>query len=228
MTTFLSKLQSASPCLIVSLPRNDPHMAQAAEAAGADAIKVHVNVTHHATQITFGTLEEERAALERVLGAVKIPVGLVPGEDLALSSETLSAIEAMGFALIDGYSHTLPAWIRGGRMDLWAAIDPTYSAAEISALARLPWVDAVEAAIIPTAAYGQLLSTRDLARYRDLAGMLSKPFVVPSQRKLRVQDVPSLLSVGVKNIMIGAVVTGMEISGIEAATRAFRRALDVR
>ena len=226
MSTFLSELQSARPCLIVSIPGNHADMAQAAEAAGADAIKLHINVTHHATGITFGTLEQERAALEKISAAVKIPVGLVPGEDLAISPETVNAIAAMGFTFIDGYAHTLPGWLRGGKMDYWAAINPTYTINEIKHLADLPWVDVIEAAIIPADAYGQLLSIRDLARYRELHQILTKPFVVPSQRRLRVEDVPGLLAVGAKNIMIGAVVTGMEVAGIKTLTRAFRRAMD--
>lgn len=228
MSGFLSKLQSASPCLIVSIPGNHVAMAQAAEAAGADAVKTHINVTHHASGITFGKLEQERAALEKIIAAVNIPVGIVPGEDLAIAPETMRAINEMGFAFVDGYAHTLPTWIRGGALDYWAAINPTYTATEIQHLAELSWVDVIEAAMIPSDAYGQLLSVRDVARYHELARILTKPFVVPSQRKLRVEDVPSLLAVGAKNIMIGAVVTGMDVAGIESATRAFRRALDAR
>ncbi len=226
MSTFLSRLQSSKPCLIVSIPGNTVDLARAAEAAGADAIKVHINVTHHASHLTFGTLEQERPALEKVLAAVKIPVGLVPGEDLAITAETTQAIASMGFSFVDGYAHTLPTWFRGGAMDYWAAINPTYTSVEIAALANLPWVDVIEAAVIPTEAYGQLLSMRDLARYYEIARMLTKPFVVPSQRKLRVQDVTSLLTAGVKNIMIGAVVTGMRAPEVEAATREFRKAMD--
>jgi hypothetical protein len=226
MSAFLEKLQGATPCLIVSIPGNRVDMARAAENAGADAIKVHINVTHHASGIAFGTLEQERAALEKIIAAVKVPLGLVPGEDLAISAETLRHIGAMGFAFIDGYAHTLPTWARGGKMDYWAAINPTYTTTEVQHLANLPWVDVIEAAIIPADAYGQLLSIRDLARYRELHQILTKPFVVPSQRRLRVEDVPGLLAVGAKNIMIGAVVTGMEVAGIKTLTRAFRRAMD--
>jgi len=226
MSNFLKQLQSAKPCLIVSIPGNHADMARAAEAAGADAIKTHIHVTHHATGITFGTLDQERRALEEIMRVSKIPVGLVPGEDLAITRETMQAIQSMGFTFIDGYSQTLPAWLRGDMMDLWAAINPTYSITEIEQIAALPWVDVVEAAVIPPEAYGQLLSVRDLAHYRELSKILSKPFVVPSQRKLRAEDVPSLVAVGAKNLMIGAVVTGMDIAGIETATRAFRQAMD--
>lgn len=228
MSLFLNQLQSATPCLIVSIPGNRIELAQAAEAAGADAIKTHINVTHRASGLTFGTLEQERPALEKIIASVKIPVGLVPGEDLGITPVVFETISAMGFTFVDGYAHTLPAWMRGGNLDYWAAINPTYTTSEIQHLASLSWVDVIESAVIPSDAYGQLLSIRDLARYHEIAKLLTKPFVVPSQRKLRVEDVPALLTVGVKNIMIGAVVTGLDTAGVETVTRAFRRALDAR
>jgi hypothetical protein len=227
MSEFLHLLQSTKPALIVSLTSNSVEQARAAEAAGADAIKVHINVTHHATGVTFGTLAQERPALEAILGAVKIPVGLVPGEDVRITRADYREIAAMGFTVVDAFAHVTPGnyeCLPG--MDLWVAADCQYSLDEVAALTRLPWVDAIEAAVIPTAEYGQLLSQRDLATYLLLAETLEKPFVVPSQRRLRVEDVPALLAVGAKNLMIGAVVTGKEVKGIEEATRAFRRALD--
>jgi len=227
MSHLLHLMQSSRPVLIVSLPANSVDQALAAEAAGADAIKVHINVTHHATGVTFGSLEQERPALEAILRAVKIPVGLVPGEDIRIDLDTYRQIAEMGFALVDAYAHVTPASFQGLEgLDLWVAADSKYGLAETAALARLPWVDAIEAAVIPTGEYGQLLSQRDLATYLLLAEALEKPFVVPSQRRLRVEDVPALLAVGAKNIMIGAVVTGKEVKGIEQGTRDFRLALD--
>lgn len=227
MSQLLHLMQSTQPVLIVSLPANSVEQAKAAEAAGADAIKVHIDVTHHATGVTFGSLAQERAALAAILEAVEIPVGLVPGEDVRISLETYRSIADMGFTLVDAYAHHTPALAeRISGLDLWVAGDCRYTLEEIAALSRLPWVDAVEAAVIPTGEYGQFLSQRDLAAYLQLSEMLDTPFVVPSQRLLRIEDVPALLAVGAKNLMIGAVVTGKEVEGIERATRAFRRALD--
>ena len=45
--------------LIVSLPSNDPAMAQAATGAGADAVKLHMNVTHDASGTRFGSFAED-------------------------------------------------------------------------------------------------------------------------------------------------------------------------
>ena len=47
--------------LIASLPRNDPQLAQAALDNGADVIKLHINLRHHASGTHFGALEEEQA-----------------------------------------------------------------------------------------------------------------------------------------------------------------------
>jgi hypothetical protein len=227
MSALLHLLQSTRPVLIVSLPANSVEQALAAEAAGADAIKLHINVSHHASGTAFGTLDDEQPALEAILRAVRIPVGLVPGEDLHITADTYRRIADLGFTLVDAYAHVTPGLFTGQPpLDLWLAGNSSYSLTELGALARLPWVDVVEASVIPPGEYGQFLSQRDLANYLLLAETLSKPFVVPSQRRLRVEDVPALLEVGAKNIMIGAVVTGKDVKGIEQATRAFRQALD--
>ena len=44
--------------LLVSLTRNDPHLARIALENGADAIKVHLNCAHFASGTNFGSWEE--------------------------------------------------------------------------------------------------------------------------------------------------------------------------
>ena len=71
-TRFLDLLRAAqegsrSGVLIASLPRNDPELARAALAGGADVLKVHLNVTHNASGVRFGSLcrsEERRVGKE--------------------------------------------------------------------------------------------------------------------------------------------------------------------
>ena len=61
--------------LMVSLPRNDLELAQAAVDAGAQCIKVHLNCHHYASDTTFGSLDQERPVLKKILAAVDIPGG---------------------------------------------------------------------------------------------------------------------------------------------------------
>ena len=72
-TRFLDLLRAAqegsrSGVLIASLPRNDPELARAALAGGADVLKVHLNVTHNASGVRFGSLAEKAANLEAIRG----------------------------------------------------------------------------------------------------------------------------------------------------------------
>jgi hypothetical protein len=47
--------------LIASLPRNDAELARAVRDAGADAVKIHMNVHHHATtQLLVPLMKNEK------------------------------------------------------------------------------------------------------------------------------------------------------------------------
>ena len=52
MSSFVNELVKARKAkklvLIASLPRNDASLAKVALDAGADAVKIHINVHHHA------------------------------------------------------------------------------------------------------------------------------------------------------------------------------------
>ena len=88
--------------LIVSLPANDPVLAQAARNAGADMIKVHINVRHLASGTAFGTLAEEREQLAQIL-ATGLPTGLVPGETEMVAPEEMPELKKMQFAFLDAF-----------------------------------------------------------------------------------------------------------------------------
>jgi hypothetical protein len=82
-----------------------------------------------------------------------------------------------------------------------------------------------EASIMHHDDYGQPLSTLDLARYHDLSQTIAAPFIVPSQKKLLPSDQQLLQRTGARGVLIGAIVTGRDAESIEAATHAFRAAL---
>ena len=59
MRKYLSQvLAERKMTLIMSMPVNEPEVMQAALDAGADVVKVHVNLLHRASGNSFGTLEE--------------------------------------------------------------------------------------------------------------------------------------------------------------------------
>ena len=225
MNDYLQMFSQKKLVLIMSLPRNDPAWCRAAFEAGADAVKVHINVTHRASGTHFGRLEEERPALEEMLARRSGPMGLVLGgslEDAALDAREAAA---MPFSFHSVYGHHMPAWALGGGVPLMAACDGGYSMDEIRAMPAAG-ADVLEASVIPGGEYGKALSMRDLLLYTSIARAVSIPVVVPTQRAIVPREVETLVRAGVKGLMIGAVVTGKEEKTIAQAVSAFRRAID--
>ena len=225
MNEYLTLLSEKKLTLIMSLPHNDPSLCRAAFEAGADAVKVHINVDHRASGTHFGRLAEERPALEEMLSHRAGPMGLVLGgslEGVALDAEE---VESLPFAFHSVYAHHLPARFLNSGAALMAACDYTYPLDLVSALPALG-ADVCEASVIPGAEYGQPLSLKDLLLYRRIADLLPIPVVVPTQRAIRPDEVEALIRCGVKGLMIGAVVTGKTEQSIAASVAAFRRAID--
>lgn len=224
----LSQLLAANAMtLIASLPENSADLARAAVEGGADVIKVHINVVHHASGTRFGSLEEERERLVAVLEAAGgVPVGIVPGGRPGIDRGDLEPLIEMGFDFVSAYAAHLSAaclTIRGiGKM---VALDSFYVLEDAAAMA-CAGVDVLEASIIPHDGYGRLLTAADVLRYAALARAFGGPVVVPTQRNIRPDDVRALMGAGVRGLMIGAVVAGKDPASFGAATRLYRRVID--
>lgn len=212
--------------LMVSLARNELALAQAAVDGGADVLKTHVNVEHRASGTIFGTVEEERPALEQILG-LGVPVGLVAGGEGRVTRDQLASARELSFAFFDVYFHHAPSWYvsaapEGGAVGGFADTDPIERASTLRGLG----IDAVEASLTPHAQYGtplHLARVSDIARLRAVSGL---PVIVPSQHALTPQDVPALARAGASALLIGVVVTGDTPEQVQEVTAAFRAAID--
>ncbi len=225
----LLSLLAEAPRLIVSLPANDPALAKAAAAGGADALKVHINLHHEASGSRFGSLQEERGRLEEIL-ALGLPTGIVPGAgDRLPTPEEMEALAGMGMDFFDLYVHDTPAWLVGlSGMTRAIAISSPAQAEMLPELKALGF-EMLEAAIIPHQGYGRPLCVEDLIGYRRVRAATDLPIIVPSQRALAPRDLPMLVGeIGVKAIMIGAVVTGRGPETLRAATERFAEAMSRR
>ncbi|NPV70500.1 MAG: hypothetical protein HPY55_07650 [Firmicutes bacterium] len=222
---FLQTTAEKKMALIVAIPENSEDMAKAAEAGGADAVKVHINVTHRASGVTFGSLSQERPALERILKSVSIPVGIVPGAENGVSSREIEEIKTMGFDFLDMFVHYYPAWLMNVQgITRIAAIDSSCDWEFIRGLNNTP-IEAFEGAIIPKEQYGQGLTLSDINRYSMLTSLLKKPIIIPSQKRLHPEEVHLLAQAGSKSIMIGVLSTGSTFKELEKATLAFSKAI---
>jgi len=229
MAGRLLSLLAEGPRLIVSLPRNAPDLAQAAADGGAEALKVHLHLTHDASGTHFGSLAEERENLEGII-SLGLPTGIVPGAGERLASlEEMRELAALGMDFFDLYAHDAPAWLVGfPGMTRGVAISTPAEADNIPDLEALGF-EMIEAAIIPHGGYGSPLCAADLVGYRQVRRATRLPIIVPTQRAIRPEEVPVLVEeIGINAIMIGAIVTGLEPDTLRAATRRFAAALATR
>ena len=211
--------------LIMSLPANDPDMCRAAFEAGADVVKCHINLSHHASGTLFDTFEKSRPMLEQMLSERKGPMGIVPGNSVEKVEADLERLLELPFSFYSLYTqHTPPGLIARG-VPLMAACDYTYTLDEVRQMERMG-ASVLEASIVPGEEYGTRLSLRDLFRYEGIAGSTALPVVVPTQRNILPEDIPALSATGVRGIMIGAIVTGRETESVRRAVAAFRNAID--
>ncbi len=209
--------------LIVSLPRNDAALARAAAEAGADMLKVHINVHHRASGTRFGSLDEEEQDLSAVLAA-GLPTGLVPGEEVMVTQEEMPRLRR--FAFLDAYLTRLPMFLYDASVPVIPAIPHDYSPQELGALGALPG-DWLEAALVPPEGYGLNPAAGDLAALARLGEATGRRMIVPSQRRIGPGDLARYFAIPqVWAVMIGVVVTGRTPRSIGLATGAFRRAMD--
>ena len=212
--------------LFVSLASNDVELARAAVDAGADALKVHINVPHRASGNAFGSVAQEAPAIAAIQ-ELGIPVGLVVGGEGTVSLDEVRRGRDLGVDFFDVYAHHAPAWYvdeapeRGAMVALGHGDPP--ERAEV--LEQLGFA-ALEASLAPPDDYGTPLFSHRLADLASLAARTSLPLVVPSQYRLTPDDVPGLQRAGVDAVLIGVVATGDDPNSVGEATAAFRHAID--
>lgn len=221
----MAEISDKRGLLIVSLPKNEIKLAKAAKDAGADMLKLHVNVFHQAAGTRFGTLNQERGALEAIL-AVGLPVGLVIGEEEIVGRRELQDLKQLGFSFIDAYIHMLRPYHFDVGLPVVPALHPQFSQDLLPYLKTLPgeWL---EAAVLGKEDYGKEMRVEDLLRLQMIGQLTDRKLIIPTQRKIRPDDLPFLFDIPyVHAILIGTVVTGNTSEGIFRATAEFREKLD--
>lgn len=209
--------------LIVSLPRNAADLARASADAGADMLKVHINVHHRASGTRFGSLDEEEEGLTAVL-ASGLPTGLVPGEATMVTQEEVPRLRR--FAFLDAYITRLPLFLYDAGVPVIPAIPHDYPSDALGTLDALPG-DWLEAALVPPEGYGRAPASDDFADLARLGMATRRRLIVPSQRRIGPEDLGQYFAIPhVWAVMIGVVVAGRTARTIGQTTEAFRRAMD--
>lgn len=227
--SLAAKMLGPRPTLCVSLILNDPVLAREVEEAGADGIKLHLNLNHPHANVTIGSLEEEADNLAAVIDALSVPVGIVPRGSTGTTPAEVLEYARLGFSFVDLYGHVMAASLLSvPGIGKWVAPKVGHVHASLEALSHTHGVDVVEASFLPQAEYGAPLTVDDLVSLRMAIGALGgrKPLVLPTDRRLTPEDVPVLVGNGIDNLLIGYAVTGAGADTVPAATERFRRVLD--
>lgn len=216
--------------LVVSLPKNDLHLVEEALNAGADAVKVHLNVHHFASGVQYGSFSKEKEFLNEAIKLVKQKdklLGVVPGDGGEFAShEELKTMGEMGVDFMSTYIEYAPVhMLKEDLYDLCGAIGPNdfKFTKELCGLGA----DIVEASIINQDDYRKDLSILDLSKYSHIVCSSDKPVLIPTQKNIKASEVGKLIDVGCKGIMIGAVAFDMnkEMNFSEVIS-SYRKAID--
>lgn len=214
--------------LLVSITQNDPELARIALENGADAVKVHLNCAHFASGTNFGSWEAEKEHIAAVADVVKpyIPMGIVTGAEVVPEAEDLPAIREFGFDFWDLFAnHIPPEYLKWNEMAHMSAVGPDWTPEFVGDLAGLG-VNVIEASIIPRTMYRTRLTAADLCLYRRLVRSAGVPVIVPTQKKIRPDEVQFLHEAGVRGLAIGAVVTDLGTAHLGERVAAYRKAID--
>lgn len=222
---LLSVLQSGFT-LMVSLPRNCPEMAQAAVAAGAQCLKVHLNCHHFASNTQFGSWSQEKSRIAEIRAICgSVPLGIVTGEAEQPSPDDLHEIAAFGLDFWDLFCRfTPPEFLQLPGLGKMVAIDSGWQPWLVESLSQLG-VDVIESSIVPRDLYGSPLNLEDVARYQWLARCSPMPILIPTQKAILPQQVGALRQAGAAGITIGAVVTGTDQASFGERVQAFHEAI---
>lgn len=212
--------------LMVSLPKNDPALAEAAVKAGARCLKVHVNCHHYASDTHFHSWSKEKAVIKEILATIgEVPLGIVTGETAQPSRQDLEEICESGIDFWDLFCRfTPPEYLELPKLGRMVAIDSSWEPWLVESLHALG-VNVIESSIIPRDLYRSPLNLEDVARYRRLAQSSSMPILIPTQKDIRPHQVGALKKAGAAGITIGAVVTGLEVGSLQDATTEFAEAI---
>ncbi|MDG6907882.1 MAG: hypothetical protein JRN20_19095 [Nitrososphaerota archaeon] len=187
---------------------NDKHYAVCCEEAGADAVLFHLSQDSlHGGR--FGGLELEEGSLRDAISVLKIPAGISIGDSRPLLPEEWESVVSLGFAFVNMYAHHLPSFIwLDSRIDKLVSIGPGYILEQVKALSEFDKISGILAALTPNQGIGMPLTLLDVTTLRVISRLSSRPIFVPTQRKIRPQDINLLKEQGCRGLFVSSIVYG--------------------
>lgn len=225
---LINELNKKEISLIVSLPENNVELAKAALLAGADVLKIHINVEHRASKTRFGSLNEELDTIKKIVDICKEknkPIGIVAGGHDKIPMTEIEGILKEGFNFISLYDKHMNPLILNKNIYKMVAIDDNYKLEYVRAYDKLP-IDVLECSIMKPETYGAELTVREILQYQSIRSTTKKPIVIPTQRNITPEQALILQEMGINALMIGAIVTGKTEESIYKTTLNFRKTID--
>lgn len=220
MPKLISLLNENKMTLMVALPKNDPEMAEAAIAGGADALQLHINLSY------YKTFYEEKENLEKIVKDSVIPVGIVPGQAVHADEDEMKEIKKLGFDFFNIDADFVPPFmveLKGISRIL--ALNSKYTLDTLmQSLAKKP--EAIDVAIVPAAGKGRNLIIGDLQHYISIVLSSGIPVIIPTQRQIRPSEVAIISDTGAKGLILTSMVLGDVPEKIEKTVKEFRAAID--
>lgn len=214
MSKLISLLNKNPMTLIVSIPQARVEMAKAAEDAGADAVCIRLDTA------------KDKSDLIKIVDCVKIPVGATLEGESAVSETQMTGLYKLGFDFFDMSLAGIPSWaLKLEGLGKIVALDQDYSAYDLTGLSQRS-IDAIDAAVIPKEALGKDLLVGDLQHYITICLSTGLPVIVPTQKMIRVSEVPIIWDTGAKGIILTDIVAGNTLQSLKAVTKEFKEAIE--
>lgn len=199
MGTFLAQKKFF---LFGDLHVNSRDLAIACEEAGADSIIFHLN-QEVGGGFRFAGLEIEEDSIRDSMSVLKVPLGITIGDTRELLENDWEVIADMGFAFVNMFAHQLPIFVwNDNRLEKIVSIGPGYILEQVRALSELDNVSAIVAALTPNQGIGLPFTILDGTTLRLITSLSSKPVLVPTQRKIRPQDIVPLTKMGCRGLLL--------------------------
>jgi hypothetical protein len=213
MVKLISLLDKNLLTLIVFLPENSMELAKAAQDCGADAIVLNIDPE-----------SKDKKQLIEIIKSSKLPVGArITGN---ISEQEIKGFNKLGIDFFDISLNEAPGWLlRMKDICKIAALDPEYMVNDLTKLADRS-INGIDAAIISESDIGKDLTVGDLQQYITIALSTGLPVIVPTQKLIRVSEVPIIFDTGAKAIMINDIVAGTSAKSIKAVTKEFKEAIE--
>lgn len=222
MGKLLSQIYQGRFILIASPAANSLELALVAQEAGADAIETHLN--HETSQGggAFGSIDLEEQPLKDITSSLTIPVGVSIGGSKPLQEEEWERILSLNFDFVNMLAHHMPAFVASDeRISKIVGIGPGYVLEQVKTISDSQGVSALEAAVVPSQAFGLPLNVLDVATLEIVTRLSAKPVLVPTQKKIKPAEIPIIRKVGCKGLNLTTIVTGDTPTSVATTLKEF-------